>query len=165
MAIPVVTLRGDDGERKTLRVHRLVALLFVPNPDSKPEVNHKFGDKTDNHFERLEWATHAENIQHAWDTGLLKSTASRSRNISDANVGRVGAKNAVSRPVELVNTGEIFESGCLAAKAYGIDQGRVSRCCNNKYGYKSAGRHPVTGEPLVWRFVQEEPHDRLPSEG
>jgi len=109
---PCVTLRADGGNRKTLRVHQLVARLFVPNPDNKPEVNHRFGVKTDNHFSQLEWATHAENIQHAWDTGLLKSTTERSRKLSVAHSGkRMGKANFKSRPVVLVNTGEVFLVG------------------------------------------------------
>lgn len=56
--------------KKTHMVHRLVAKCFVPNPDKKPFINHKNGNKLDNNYSNLEWCTIAENNKHARDTGL-----------------------------------------------------------------------------------------------
>lgn len=52
------------------RIHRLVASLFIENPENKMCVNHKDGDKNNNCVNNLEWNTHSENTQHAMDTNL-----------------------------------------------------------------------------------------------
>ena len=52
-------------DNKTFRIHRLVALTFIPNPLNLPEVNHKDENKHNNDVSNLEWVTSAENMQHS----------------------------------------------------------------------------------------------------
>ena len=57
-------------QKKTYMVHRLIAKLYVPNPEKKKYVNHIDGNKLNNHYSNLEWCTISENNKHARDTGL-----------------------------------------------------------------------------------------------
>ncbi len=54
-------------------LHRLLAVAFIPNPDNKPEVNHKDGNKRNNDLSNLEWSTSKENKEHACRLGLMDS--------------------------------------------------------------------------------------------
>jgi hypothetical protein len=59
--------------RKIFKIHRLVALAFLDNPDNKPEVNHKDKNKLNNNLNNLEWMTKKENNQHK-SVGLVYSS-------------------------------------------------------------------------------------------
>lgn len=65
-----VTLWSDDQKRRRIAVHRLVAMHYVDNPNDYPVVNHKDGNKVNNHHSNLEWVTCKQNTRHAFDNGL-----------------------------------------------------------------------------------------------
>lgn len=85
----------NNGFVKRLSIHRLVAEAFIPNPQNKPEVNHKDGNKINNKKQNLEWVTKSENAQHS--------------------VKVLGKKGPSSIPVKDLNSGIVFESMRSAA--------------------------------------------------
>jgi hypothetical protein len=62
---------NKNGKQETFYVHRLVCAAYIENPENKPEVNHKDGNKLNNDYRNLEWCTHQENVIHAYQTGLI----------------------------------------------------------------------------------------------
>lgn len=115
----------SNGKRKSVYVHRLVAEFFIPNPDNKPEVNHKNGIRDDNRIENLEWVTHEENMIHSRD--VLKNHP---------------ANNTIA--ILNVTTGIVYESLSEAERATGIPKPNISRVING--GRKTAGG-------CKWRIV------------
>lgn len=59
-----------NGIRRNFKIHRMIAIHFIPNPENKPQVNHKDGNKANNSISNLEWCTAGENQRHAIKTGL-----------------------------------------------------------------------------------------------
>lgn len=64
---------GRSGKCICVKIHRMLAKAFIPNPENKSSVNHIDGNKQNNNVSNLEWATSSENVRHAYDTGLIKT--------------------------------------------------------------------------------------------
>lgn len=61
-----VTVKLCHGPKtRSTTIHAIVAEAFIPNPEAKPEVNHKNFKRQDNRAANLEWVTRAENVAHA----------------------------------------------------------------------------------------------------
>jgi hypothetical protein len=108
-----VHLVDDNGVSLIRRVHRLVALTFIPNPDNLPVINHKDGNKLNNDSSNLEWCTSEYNSTHAASIGLY-------------NI-RWGARNHTSRRVLNTKTGVHYETIKEAAKSISKNRHDLAR--------------------------------------
>lgn len=115
---------------QTKRVHRLVATCFIPNPENKPEVNHKDGNKLNNHFSNLEWVTRKENSQHAWTNGLCETVR---KAFSTYKKHKTGKNQLNWHGYWVAADGREFETTREAAIALGMAESTVSRWCKTNY--------------------------------
>lgn len=105
---------STSGVRKTYRIHRLVAFMFLDNIDEKPYINHKDGDKLNNCVDNLEWCTAKENDNHARKIKL----------------------KVQNKPVKAIhietNTIICFESLSECAKYFNTNKGTIHRVLSGK---------------------------------
>lgn len=94
-----VKLTAKNGKVKKERVHRLVALAFLPNPTGLPMVNHKDENKQNNCVDNLEWCDNKYNANYS-----------------------------LAKAVYCVELDRVFESQSIAAKELGLRQGNISSC-------------------------------------
>lgn len=164
-----LTKRLDDDRilRKSVRVHRLVALAFIPKVEGKDFIDHIDGNPGNNNVENLRWVTHKENVNNPItlerQRNALKSDAVRAKIAAAHNTEQAkldtsnkvkafyaserGAqvKQSVSErcsiPVQCVETGQIFGSFKEAAEAFGMSEQSMSsavrRCEKAKSSRKS----------------------------
>lgn len=131
----------DNGKTKIIRLHRLIAEAFIPNPENKPVINHINGIKNDVRIENLEWNTYKENSQHAVKTGLKKVTE-KQRNASSKNILKAREINSVKvRQLDLNgNYIKTWNSMTEIKSTLNINYQGISDCCLGKkktaYGYK-----------------------------
>lgn len=118
---PVVNKNGyyaytfcQNGIRKNLKIHRLVALYFVENPNNYPYVNHKDGNKLNNNINNLEWCTPKYNDNHARKNGLKK----QNKPIIAENI--------------LTNEVIIFDSISECGSILGINKGTIHKVLTGK---------------------------------
>ncbi len=128
-------------KKASAKVHRLVAVAFIPNPCGKPQVNHIDTDKHNNSVENLEWVTNGENQIHAYKTGLNYVT------------GRAGRKKIPVYKVE-IKTGralEAYQSIAEAAMKNRIYPANIEKVLAG--ARKSAGGYGWAKESEVMSYV------------
>ena len=107
---------------KNRSVHRMVAQTWVENPEGKPCVNHKDGNKLNNHANNLEWTTQSENQKHAYDTGLQKGYKPSGVPLSEAHkAALVGSRWRGAKRLYHAE-GQVFECPKEAAEVHGFNR-------------------------------------------
>ena len=124
-----VSLVDNDGNRVSKAVHVLVAEVFIPNPEHKPEVNHKNGNKQFNIDTNLEWSTRAENQRHAHLEGLQRMTGVTAYKISEAN-SKFSDEERANIILEYRNTQTSYRK---LAKKYGVSHTCIKDVVNGTY--------------------------------
>lgn len=125
---------SKNGKNKVIKVHRLVADAFLPNPDNLPQVNHKDENPLNNNFENLEWVTAKQNVNHG--------TRNKRAGESISKAMRNNKKN--SKPVICLETGIIYPSSREVQRLFGFDHSHICDCCK--------GKQNTCGD-FHWRYV------------
>ena len=123
-----------DGDCKNIRLHRLVAETFIPNPRNLPQVNHKDGNKENNCVNNLEWCTNQENVKHAYKMGLAKSKNKIKVKQYDLNGKFIKQYNSLTE----------------ASKQSRVSISKISTCINGKYKYKNKSKNKY-----IWKIGEE----------
>lgn len=108
-----------NGELKTQKVHRLVAWCFVNGDKDATEVNHKDGNKLNNHYSNLEWVNRSENMKHAYSNKLINPKRGESNGNSKLNAEQVKEIRQVAE-----SSGRYYGRKELANK-YGVSECRI----------------------------------------
>lgn len=112
-----------DKKQFHYKIHRLVAMAFVPNPNDYPFVNHKNEIKDDNRAVNLEWCTAKYNLNYGSHNEKMRKTKS---------------KKPIAQFDMNGNFIEIHDSSRDIERKFGYFHNNITNCCKHKYGYKSA---------------------------
>lgn len=119
-----------DKKKKSKKVHRLIAIAFLGYSDK--DVNHKDGNKLNNHIDNLEFVSKKENSQHAIKNGLFKPNYLK--------IAIETQKKVAQLDMETGNVLNVFKSAHEASRLTNINRGNISATCrgvkNNAGGYK-----------------------------
>jgi predicted XRE-type DNA-binding protein len=122
MGYEQIGLRLPNKIKKFFKIHRLVAKAFISNPNNYPQVNHKDGNKLNNHVENLEWCSSSQNVKHSFDIlgkQIPKGENSTSSKLKESDVLAIR---------QLLKEGNLSQQ--KIADKYGISQAQVWRIKN-----------------------------------
>lgn len=108
------------SDKDNVKVHRVVAETFIPNPEGKPEVNHKDGVKTNNCADNLEWCTTQENLQHKQQHNLGKTIKAKMSATGENN------SQAILTTKDVLSIRNSKESSKVLANHYNVSQHTIN---------------------------------------
>lgn len=112
----VLSVSGKHRRKETLKISRLVAMHFIPNPENKPVVNHIDGNKKNDHYSNLEWNTISENSIHSYKI-----------------LGNKSPITETTRPLKNIKTAKEYSSIREAARDLRLNPGTLyNKLINNK---------------------------------
>jgi hypothetical protein len=120
----------DGNGRKTLSVHRLVAMAFLDADDSRPYVDHIDGNKVNNNIDNLRWCTPSENTHYAVERGSITYDSLVEAAKKSTNQRRRGHKWYMTRIIR--DDGVIYESISDAAKDLCVGRTAIHDALNGK---------------------------------
>lgn len=118
------TLGSLENRHARVKVHRIIAEQFVPNPLNLPEVNHIDYDRKNNNANNLEWITHQDNIKHSAKVGHYKNSKTGENN------GRAKITWDIANSIrELYGDGHSIAE---IARKYDLNDGLVGNVVHNR---------------------------------
>lgn len=133
----------NNGYCNDVYIHKLVALTFLDNKDNLEQVNHKDGNKMNNHVTNLEWCSRSYNAVHYWNE---LDSSNHQQSIIKSNMARSGKGNTLNKSVRCVSTGEIFYSITQASNRYAVTETAISNAINGR---------SKTCKQLIWEYYNE----------
>lgn len=131
-------------EKKTRKIHRLVCEAFHPNPENKPQINHKDLDRLNNHASNLEWCTAKENVYHAQINGRMP--------MGKKQYAKKGRPIGIKKIVDIV-TGETYEHVQELAAKTGMKLRNLRRMISgeryNHTNFRYVGQEDLVKERVV----------------
>lgn len=125
---------GSGKDQENIRIHKLVATHFIPNPLNLETIDHIDGNKTNNDITNLQWMSRGDNVRKSF--------------LGDFGVNR---SKPMHKKIMCLETGIIYDSACQAQKDTGAYANSILLCC--KYIYKAT--YLPNGNKLHWRYVTE----------